>query len=357
MAKQKNPAYRYSIIPARAVTDPSITAQALRVLALLGRHTDENGWCRRSQVKMASELSCGRATVQRALDELVAAGYVEKRRETRTGFDVVEDEQPHTAHSYRVRLDLDDDEQEGAHGRAPGVPTSGQGVPAQDGHGVPICRAPTTELSPVEQSPLNTLAPDGAGESGKVASLGQEDLDRWPEFRSAIAQTWPGGFPDENQLACKAEFGRQTRTHAVETLIECARLHGEAKRRQNEHRPAKAGKVVMKLPSNWLRDGDWQGYQAAAQQQRDADARITSALGRVHRALGPDLVEVFRHRLGLGDGVMAALDGITVEPGPPPLFLVTGGAAKAILDRQHCALNRILGDGVEIRMVAKARCA
>jgi DNA-binding MarR family transcriptional regulator len=77
-AKAKSPTYRYSIIPARAVTDPNITAQALRVLALLGRHTDENGWCRRSQVKMASELSCGRATVQRGLDELVAAGYVEK---------------------------------------------------------------------------------------------------------------------------------------------------------------------------------------------------------------------------------------------------------------------------------------
>ena len=93
--QNKNPKYRYSIIPGRAVTDSNITAQALRVLALLGRHTDENGWCRRSQVKMAGELACGRATVQRALEELMSARYVERREETRPGVNFEEGRQPH----------------------------------------------------------------------------------------------------------------------------------------------------------------------------------------------------------------------------------------------------------------------
>ena len=73
--------YRYAIIPAAAITDPEIAPRILQVLCLLGRHTDENGWCRRSQVKMADELNCGRATVQRALQHLYAAGYVQRRDE------------------------------------------------------------------------------------------------------------------------------------------------------------------------------------------------------------------------------------------------------------------------------------
>jgi len=48
--------YRYSITPAAAATDPRLEPQDLQVLCLLGRHTDRNGWCQRSQVKMAGEL-------------------------------------------------------------------------------------------------------------------------------------------------------------------------------------------------------------------------------------------------------------------------------------------------------------
>ena len=38
--------YRLSIIPAGAVIDQRLKAQDVRVLSLLGRHTDANGWCR-----------------------------------------------------------------------------------------------------------------------------------------------------------------------------------------------------------------------------------------------------------------------------------------------------------------------
>ncbi|ODN70203.1 hypothetical protein [Methylobrevis pamukkalensis] len=47
---------RYSIIPAGAVVDPRLEGRDLQVLALLGIHANELGWCRRSQVTMRGSL-------------------------------------------------------------------------------------------------------------------------------------------------------------------------------------------------------------------------------------------------------------------------------------------------------------
>ncbi len=133
--------YRFSIIPAAAVTDRSLEPRDLQVLCLIGRHTDRAGWCRRSQVKMAAEHDCGRATVQRSLDRLYDAGYLQRRLEgLRYGAPPAEGEQPFRAHSYRVLMDREaaadeldqvEDVPADEHG---GVPIDGQGVPAIDGH-------------------------------------------------------------------------------------------------------------------------------------------------------------------------------------------------------------------------------
>lgn len=89
---------RFSIIPGWIVTDPRLKGNDLRVLCLLGRHTDKHGWCRRSQVKMAAQLNCARSTVQASLDRLGELGVVEKHvEESRDGRD--------SAHSYRVIYD------------------------------------------------------------------------------------------------------------------------------------------------------------------------------------------------------------------------------------------------------------
>ena len=70
---------RLSIVPAAACTDPSLRGPDLRVLCLFGRHTDEQGWCSRSQVKMAKELGVSRSTVQRSIKRLVLCKYLERR--------------------------------------------------------------------------------------------------------------------------------------------------------------------------------------------------------------------------------------------------------------------------------------
>lgn len=141
---------RLSIIPAGAVTDARLEPRDLQVLCLLGRHTDNKGWCSRSQVKMARELSCGRATVQRALERLEEAGWIEHRPEVRPdGGD--------RAHFYRVILDVaepiklpDESPAETPAESEGGVPIGGQGVPALDGQGVP-----THERAPIRTTPLN----------------------------------------------------------------------------------------------------------------------------------------------------------------------------------------------------------
>ena len=98
---------RLSIIPAGAVTDRSLEPRDLQVLCLLGRHLDKLGWCVRSQVKMAVELDCGRSSVQRSLERLCDAGWVEKKRR---GVIVEGSDpgQPNASYAYRVVLDRDD---------------------------------------------------------------------------------------------------------------------------------------------------------------------------------------------------------------------------------------------------------
>lgn len=88
---------RFSIIPALAVTDTRLDGWALRVLALLGRHTNEQGWCTRSQAKMAEELAVSRPLVNRCVRDLVSCGYVETVSKGRVL-------------KYRVRHDLTDAE-------------------------------------------------------------------------------------------------------------------------------------------------------------------------------------------------------------------------------------------------------
>ncbi|SEH51544.1 hypothetical protein SAMN05216228_100231 [Rhizobium tibeticum] len=93
------PHYRLSIIPGWIVTDARLKGKDLQVLCLLGRHTsNKDGWCRRSQVKMAGELTCSRSTIQASLDRLVDMGVIEKRI-------VTSPDGRDSAHRYRVIYD------------------------------------------------------------------------------------------------------------------------------------------------------------------------------------------------------------------------------------------------------------
>lgn len=95
---------RLSITPAGAIFDRSLEPRDIQVLNLLGCYTDKAGWCRRSQVKMAAQLKCGRSSVQRSIENLVRAGWVEKKRPPWGN----KEGQPSNSFMYRVILDRDD---------------------------------------------------------------------------------------------------------------------------------------------------------------------------------------------------------------------------------------------------------
>ncbi|MER8491164.1 helix-turn-helix domain-containing protein [Mesorhizobium australicum] len=169
---------RFSIIPADAVTDPALEGRDLQVLALLGRHTDNRGWCCRSQVKMSREINCGRATVQRSIARLVAAGYLQHRA-------IVRDTGADAAHEYRVVLDRPDDVVEISHqDNVEGGAHPWAGVPTQGGQGVP-----THERAPMLTTPVK-----------RKRESAREDDQEFERARCA----WPSGFADSRDDALTA---------------------------------------------------------------------------------------------------------------------------------------------------------
>jgi predicted transcriptional regulator len=123
--------YRFSVIPAGAITDTQLKLRDLQVLALIGRHTNKQGWCSRSHRTIAVELDCVRSTVQASLDRLYAAGYISRRLRGLNGKERQDDgKHPYRAHFYRVLLDRDDQRaQKIGHLAAQKI---GHGVPEND---------------------------------------------------------------------------------------------------------------------------------------------------------------------------------------------------------------------------------
>jgi Helix-turn-helix domain len=218
--------YRFSIIPAAAVTDRNLEPRDLQVLCLIGRHTDRNGWCRRSQVKMAVELGCGRATVQRSLDRLYDAGYLQRRLEgTRNGEPPAEGEQPFRAHSYRVLMDREAAVSKLA--EVEGVPVDehrgvlidGQGVPAIDGHGVPTHTRAPIEGPSFKGTPLNSESEVAETGSAKepVVGAGKEPISA---SREQINCSATEHLPASNALAeFQAAWGSSAATDSLQRTM------------------------------------------------------------------------------------------------------------------------------------------
>lgn len=203
------------------------------------------------------------------------------------------------------------------------------------------------------QEPSRTsLSPVGSEESEKVASLGEGKPERWPEFRSTVAKTWPNNFPADNEVACKREFVRLTRQHDPDLIIACAGLHGAELRRRQAARGKKAGGLIVKKPSNWLREGDWEGYEPQAKAEAGREAKIATALGNVRRALGDGLFSVLKN--AMPEGSLAALDGIGLTGNT---ITITGASQRALLERHEGKIERALGERPRFQMVPRAGAA
>jgi hypothetical protein len=201
---------RLSIIPAGAVTDRSLEPRDLQALCLLGRHTDKAGWCVRSQVKMAQELDCSRASLQNSLDRLCGAGWIEKKRR-----DIEVEEagkHPSRSYAYRVVLDRDDYAFENAAREAEdGDSESYAENASEEGGCQPVGTPLPTEQHPGANACVGTRANTYVGTNNDPLErppLERERdaraRDRSARFLVAFEQRWPTAAADDRQRTAYA---------------------------------------------------------------------------------------------------------------------------------------------------------
>lgn len=91
---------RKSIIPGGAITDSRLKGRDLQVLCLIGCYNEERGWWYVSHLEMSNMLHCSRSTVQRSLERLIDATWVEtKTTEVSYG------SRRYASYAYRTVLD------------------------------------------------------------------------------------------------------------------------------------------------------------------------------------------------------------------------------------------------------------
>ncbi|MET4636177.1 helix-turn-helix domain-containing protein [Kaistia defluvii] len=279
---------RYSIIPADAVTDNRLEGRDLQVLALLGRHTNDGGWCSRSQVKMAREIHCGRATIQRGLARLIECGYVQQRAMTRKdGGD--------RAHEYRVLLDEvrpdsfinDGDESDAsAASETEGVPTGGQGVPTQDGQGVPTHERAPIRTTLLKRNERETRALGADIEVTVVAAEADTAFMAW-------LMSWPTAASDSLVRTYRAWIGltEGERAEAVDRTAASIAQH-----------QGKVGRKGCYASFTYLEEKRWKRLPSGAVATASSPARI------LVKPRGLDWCVVFWRRRRAGERVKTMFD-------------------------------------------------
>lgn len=220
---------RFSIIPAWIVTDSRLKGRDLQVLCLLGRYTNrKHGWCRRSQVKMAEELSIARSTVQASIDRLVDIGGVERRA-------VVSESGRDSAHWYRVIYDREvssnafaawdaaDEEEFGPMDGAETdvTPCRYTGTPA-DISAPPAGSEPAPPAgpgsAPINDSTLTTDAEPIERERERGNGNGEESPKTIERAFWRLVKSWPGfdGMPKRNAMSEWFKLSPEDRRHAEE---------------------------------------------------------------------------------------------------------------------------------------------
>ncbi len=122
---------RMSWIDGAAADDMRLSGLHWRLLAHIGRQNARRGWLRLSQTELAEAWDVARGSINRAVGELVAWGYILKRGQDETG---------EAFCTYKTRLD----------GDAPGGSTAGNDRPADGSPGQGVSR--TGDTPPVSHT-------------------------------------------------------------------------------------------------------------------------------------------------------------------------------------------------------------
>lgn len=301
------------------------------VLLKLADNANDEGVCWPSVPLIADHTELSIRTVQFHLHRLEAIGLVKIERRQASGLNlssVYHLAVPAPSSSKAKAVAVKRPARTGA-AAAPVVQDQHQGG-AGDAPGVVQLTASHIEEPPLEPS-LNrpSLGPADAGQSEILEFAGQDAEERWPEFRKAVADAWPDGFPADDEMAGKRAFIRLAKAHGCILMIDCARLHGRELRKRKESRGTRHGPVMAKRPSNWLKDGDWQGYIPAVHANADAERQAVDAAGRVRRGLGDLLFNMLKES-GLPDAALMVLDG--AEYAGDGVFTITRPFQRTFLE-------------------------
>lgn len=332
------------------ITGATITKAVLWKLA---DNANDEGVCWPSVPLIAKHCECSVRTVQEHLQRLeqLKLIWVERRVSGNVNLPNV----------YHLRmpgtLDKDGTVVQQAHqgGGAASAPLvqSDEGVVRRGAPGgAATCTTRTVNEPPLEP-PLS--APAGAGETDRVGSLRESEPGRWSAFRDAWAEANPDGFPHSDEGSAQVEFIRRTRQVPADTLIAAARLHGAAETKRKRDRKGQ-GAFYTKLPSTWLKDRGYKGYARQVAEEEAKEAQTALALSRVQSALGSGFVDLLRRR-GMPDANIAAMDGMVLESGPPPVLLATSNLQPILLNRHSRELERHFGDGLTVVKATNRRPA
>lgn len=225
---------RLSIIPARAATDRALKPRDLQVLCVLGRSTDNLGWCRRSQVKMAEEMGCARSTVFEAIERLIEAGYLERHVQ-------VEDNGRDSPHVYRVVLDPQHPDP-GSVPEEADAPAPPADIPAPPPAGI---SAPPADPGP---APKNDSLRTNLRESARASEESQpaEDPKKIDAAGWALLRDWPdfAGMPKEPALKVWRSLDAAERAEAARKFPAWLAL---LRRQRKSHTPAPSTYLGQKL--------------------------------------------------------------------------------------------------------------
>lgn len=351
--------YRYSIIPGDAPTDPRVKPRDLQVLCLLGRHIDKKGWCRRSEVQMAKELNCGRATIGRALARLCELGYLERLAAGRGNTAPKEGQQPFAAYWYRVKIDGSEDSiPVGAQkwARPKSQAEIGHVVPDQDGQEVPTSyRAPLIEPSSSEGPKLNSIRAARDEEWSDVDL--EEDEKAWAPEIEAVYRAIPKADPSASMPAAKARWEaipREDRPTRAE-LIACLGAYAAELARINAHRPSDKPQGVRHL-NNWIKDRSYAGFLPEVRIALARDAAQAERNGQLETEHGAEALANMR-AMGLSDAeIVSWTRGVKFEKVDDHWVITVSMAPQ--LQRfgtmWRSRVDRAFGENTEVHLVRVA---
>lgn len=220
---------RYSIFPADCLSDPRCKDVHLRVLATIGTHTDNRGWCTVNQRKLGETCGKTRETINRAIRDLCEMGYLSKRdQETKAG--------GRTISQYRVLMDRPDE----APDVADPVTSKSQGAVTSEDHNP--CDVAASQHNDPSSNDHPSLRSDSASEQVSFDQV-WEVFPRRKLTNQRDARTAFDALDDAERARCLVAAKRFAQWH-----IEDCEARNATPESQLEYRVGLA---------KWIRSGAW----------------------------------------------------------------------------------------------------